>query len=312
MPALISPTQVEPSTIDDLRNALADAERALVALRSDPKQAVQLIHLYDTIVEQIDTLQKQEYDLRPEESRLESIDARMQREARYIAKRVRASGEADSLANSTGWRELTEIANAETQGQVKRAVTIAGVLGAIFLLLFVVLPWLFPSPPRANTTTISQYAMEQNYGEALTFAEAQAQEVPSDPDIWIWLGALYRQAGREADAEAAWTKGLELTNEVDFHNTRGIVLLQTGDFAGAESDAQFLIETGEFAANGYYLLGQAQSSQNKYQEALAAFEEAARLGEETDNATIVVAAKLEMQHLMQRGPAIGITPTPSP
>jgi tetratricopeptide (TPR) repeat protein len=253
MPALISPTQVEPSTIDDLRNALADAERALVALRSDPKQAVQLIHLYDTIVEQIDTLQKQEYDLRPEESRLESIDARMQREARYIAKRV-----------------------------------------------------------RANTTTISQYAMEQNYGEALTFAEAQAQEVPSDPDIWIWLGALYRQAGREADAEAAWTKGLELTNEVDFHNTRGIVLLQTGDFAGAESDAEFLIETGEFAANGYYLLGQAQSSQNKYQEALAAFEEAARLGEETDNATIVVAAKLEMQHLMQRGPAIGITPTPSP
>lgn len=312
MPALISPTQVEPSTIDDLRNALADAERALVAMRSDPKQAAQLIRLYDTIVEQISTLKAQDYDLRPEESRLESIDARMQREARYIAKRVRASGEVETLANSTGWRELTEIADAEVQGQIKRSVTIAGVLGAIFILLFVVLPWLFPAPPRANTTTISQYAMEQNFAEALPFAEAQAQEVPSDPDIWIWLGALYQREGRDADAEAAWAKGLELTNEVDFHNTRGIVLMQTGNFVGAEADAQFLIKTGEFAANGYYLLGQSQSSQNNYQEALAAFEEAARLGEETDNATIVVAAKLEMQHLMQRGPAIGITPTPTP
>lgn len=312
MPALISPTQVGRSTIDDLRNALSDAERALVALRSDPKQAAQLIRLYDTIVSQIAALKDQEYDLRPEESRLESIDARMQREARYIAKRVRASGEVDSLANSTGWRELKEIADAETRAQVKRMVTISGVLGAIFILLFVVLPWLFPAPPRANTTTVSQYAMEQKFDEALAFAEAQAQEVPEDPDIWIWLGALYQQQGRDADSEAAWAKAQELINEVDFHNTRGIVLLQTGNYAGAEADAHFLIEQTEFAANGYYLLGQAQSAQNNYREAIDAFEEAARIAEETDNATIVVAAKLELQNLLQRGPAIGLTPTPAP
>lgn len=312
MPALISPIQVDPSAIDDLRNALSDAERALVALRSDPKQAAQLIRLYDTIVSQLEAFKSQDYDLRPEESRLESIDARMQREARYIARRVRASGEVDSLANSSGWRELREIADAQTKAQIKRMVITGGVLGAIFILVFVVLPWLFPAPPRANTTTVSQYAMEQKFDEALAFAEDQAQQVPEDPDIWIWLGALYERLGRTQDAEAAWVKANELINEVDFHNTRGIVRIQTGDYVAAESDARFLIEQNEFAANGYYLLGQALSAQNKYQEAIEAFEEAARIAEETDNATIVVASKLELQTLLQRGPAMGLTPTPAP
>jgi|GEM_PF-1765741 Cytochrome c biogenesis factor len=312
MPALISPIQVDPSAIDDLRNALSDAERALVALRSDPKQAAQLIRLYDTIVSQLEAFKSQDYDLRPEESRLESIDARMQREARYIARRVRASGEVDSLANSSGWRELREIADAQTKAQIKRMVITGGVLGAIFILVFVVLPWLFPAPPRANTTTVSQYAMEQKFDEALAFAEDQAQQVPEDPDIWIWLGALYERLGRTQDAEAAWVKANELINEVDFHNTRGIVRIQTGDYVAAESDARFLIEQSEFAANGYYLLGQALSAQNKYQEAIEAFEEAARIAEETDNATIVVASKLELQTLLQRGPAMGLTPTPAP
>jgi tetratricopeptide (TPR) repeat protein len=312
MPALISPIQVDPSAIDDLRNALSDAERALVALRSDPKQAAQLIRLYDTIVSQLEAFKSQDYDLRPEESRLESIDARMQREARYIARRVRASGEVDSLANSSGWRELREIADAQTKAQIKRMVITGGVLGAIFILVFVVLPWLFPAPPRANTTTVSQYAMEQKFDEALAFAEDQAQQVPEDPDIWIWLGALYERLGRTQDAEAAWVKANELINEVDFHNTRGIVRIQTGDYVAAESDARFLIEQSEFAANGYYLLGQALSAQNKYQEAIEAFEEAARIAEETDNATIVVASKLELQTLLQRSPAMGLTPTPAP
>jgi len=283
-----------------------------VALRSDPKQAAQLIRLYDTIVSQLEAFKSQDYDLRPEESRLESIDARMQREARYIAKRVRASGEVDSLANSSGWRELREIADAQTKAQIKRMVITGGVLGAIFILVFVVLPWLFPAPPRANTTTVSQYAMEQKFDEALAFAEDQAQQVPEDPDIWIWLGALYERLGRTQDAEAAWVKANELINEVDFHNTRGIVRIQTGDYVAAESDARFLIEQSEFAANGYYLLGQALSAQNKYQEAIEAFEEAARIAEETDNATIVVASKLELQTLLQRGPAMGLTPTPAP
>jgi len=123
---------------------------------------------------------------------------------------------------------------------------------------------------------------------------------------------LYERLGRTQDAEAAWVKANELINEVDFHNTRGIVRIQTGDYVAAESDARFLIEQSEFAANGYYLLGQALSAQNKYQEAIEAFEEAARIAEETDNATIVVASKLELQTLLQRGPAMGLTPTPAP
>jgi tetratricopeptide (TPR) repeat protein len=298
------------SPADQLRDWLTDAERSIIAMGTNAESALAVIRLNDQISERLLELKAGRIDLRSEETRIESLRKRLMREARQVVGQVRASGQAAQLADSPTWKLMQETADAEQRTRTRKFITIGAIIGLLALLLFVVLPWIFPPTPTANTGAIMQLLDEGKPDEALARALAEQQRAPKDADIWIWLGVLYQQRGQQADADAAWQTAHTLVTDLDFYNTRGIVFLQMKNYAAAEADARQLLNDSQAAPNGYYLLGQIQVGQDKPAEALASFQQAATLAEESNNATIVIASKLEIQNLMQRAPAIPATPKP--
>ena len=134
--------------------------------------------------------------------------------------------------------------------------------------------------------------------------------MPTDPSTWLWIGALQQRQGNQAAADQAWTQAQHLLGDDEvFYNNRGSVLLQLGEYMEAEADARAIIKISPTGGAGYYLLGQAQSGQNKISEALDSFDKAAKFADQENNGALVVAAKLETQNLLQR-PPIFATPTP--
>jgi hypothetical protein len=305
---MVAPT-TEPSAIVRLRRLIDDTERAIVEMPSAPDG----VHRVLLAIDQIHTLIGQVppgIDLRGERSRVEGLRQRIQRNAAKIVPQAQAYGQLDQLADSSSWRLAQQAYAVQRSRRLRRLGIAGGSTIVVLLLLFVVLPWLFPAPPRANLNQVQLLVENDDLQGALAVAQAEQRRVPGDPQALLWVGALQQRLGNQDAAERAWDAARQLLDgDVGLAVARGPILFQLGEFAATEADARTLLTQRNTAPAGQYLLGQVYSAQNRLPEALEAFQQAATLADETGDAAIAVAAKLEVQNILQRPPEF---PTATP
>ncbi|HEU4322125.1 MAG TPA: hypothetical protein VFS21_03160, partial [Roseiflexaceae bacterium] len=192
------------STFTQIRSLLDEAERLIVVMHETPDGVLRVIRQVDEIDRLLAALADPVYDTRAEESRAEALRERLVRESDRTVRLVRTGGFAEQLADSPIWQRASA-AQQERQRRQRRTLVTAGVvLGLAAVLLFVVVPWLFPPTPIANTEAIARRVFEQDLPGAIEQARAEQARAPEDPLAPIWLGALYEQQGDGEAAEAAW------------------------------------------------------------------------------------------------------------
>ena len=292
---------VGQSPAAQIRTALTEAEKKIVVMHETPDGALEMIRQVEQIEQQLAQLAGPDIDTRGEESRVEALRERLIRESRKVARLIRKNGHADQLTTSALWQAISQTHQQNQRRQRNRLIAVGSVLSFIIILFFVVLPSLFPPPPRANIDTISRAVRTGDPNEALTIARAEQAQAPGDPNAVLWIGGLLQLQGDQAGADAAWEEARQLFGDDDFfHLERGLMLTQLQLYTEAERDAQILIDNPETEPQGHYLQGHVNEARGDIGEAIGAFNRAADLASAQENSELFVAARTRVAFLSQR------------
>lgn len=299
-----------PNTLSQIRALLDEAERRIVIMHETPDGVLRVIRQVEQIDQLLATLTGTQYNKGGEESRAEALRERLVREAARTAKLVRAAGLETELADSPIWQRVQAALAAQARRRTRTLVGTALALGLLAVLLFVVVPRIFPPTPVANIDAVSRLATSGDTAGALTLARTEQAHAPSDATAAVWIGVLEEHAGNTQAAEAAWTQARTLLGDPDaFLFERGQARLQLENERGAEADARELVTRTApgSQAQGQLLLGVIYESRGDIRAALSAYELAGQLGDKAGNAQLTVVARTRMAAIMQRPPPL---PTP--
>ncbi len=301
---------------DRVREALDQAEHAISNLSDAGPRALELLHLFDQIDQELHQLEQRNVDVRVERTRFETIQRQLEhRKQCFLNQASRAlKEERDGIepARTDWWWYLDEAA-AEQRRRRWRQVA-AGVAAVIFLLAGAWLAYKqFLAPPpevskafRSMEAGRSQVA-EGNLRAALEAFDAATELTPDDPEPWLWKGALHDQFGEPAEAEEAFAAAKPLyETSFGFVLNRGRIYLQSGDVGKAKADVKAAIDLNPTSGWGYYLRAGIAVREGDYEAALADLDLAAELARENGD------QRLQAMATTQRAQLIKMRPLPTP
>lgn len=297
------------SMLNQLRDLLDTTERRLPVMHETPDGALQVIRHSDTLAQLALAARRPGVDTRAEENRVDILRRQLQSRAAQVVRLVRAADQADQLSDSPTWQMIQDLHTVQ-QRQLHRRLMIGGsVVLTLGLLLFVVLPWVFPAPPRANVDSVVRMFAEGDLPGALVRARAEQARVPTDADAALWVGVLSLRSGDPAAAETAWAQARQLlNNDKIFYFQRGTALIEVGLPDIAEEDARRLIALPGAIAEGYLLLGGVEEARGRVPEAMKALQQSADYARQADNPELEVMAKTRLALMLQSPPAPTRTP----
>ena len=320
--ALEQPT-FKAETADDLRDLITQAELIVANLRGAGPRAATLLFLLDTIQALFGRLRKTGVDLRPEATRLETIERLLEAKDSVLVREMQRSGglakarEALKPASARWWWFLDLRVADRRRRQLQRALLgIAGLALAlgVFSLLY---RYVFPPDPRRSAvlekTSQADRALQEGDLAAATALYRQAAEIdPEDAELYVWVGVLEELQGHPEAAQEAFVGARALLNdEPRFLTSRGMVRLRVGALDQALADGQQAVAARPDDAEAHFLLGSVYEAQRDLGRAIAAFEKAASLAEQANNSALVVMAKMRMGMILQAGPGLPV-PAASP
>jgi len=297
---------------DRLRRLLRESEIAVANLKGSGRGAIELLHCLDEIARLMDALEATGLDLRPERTRLETVTSLLRSRARVL---VREAAQAGGLAQARQaaqpppehwWWFLDE----EVARQRRRARKRAAIVGAVVLVVLALAALLYtrflaPNPQVVRYLELVEegralYLQGDHQAALLRLREARALQ-PDDPDAALWQGIVADALGNDEEARAAFHAAEALfPDRAHFLCARGQCYLQAGQVAQAAADAQAALELNPELAAGFLLLGGVREAQGQRQEAIAAFQQAAKLAQAAGDEFTYVLAKTRLAALLQQ------------
>jgi len=317
--------ELRPQTrtqLDALRDNLTELERSLPTLRGMGPRAVELLHRLDAVYDDMARLREQGIDLRPEQTRLDSVEEQLRgKRAPVLVKEIaRSVGWKEARASVAPGRErwwwyLDEELAQQRRAKLQRWL----VRGGIILLVLALLAgaykrFLAPSPAMEQKITLVQNA-ERDYergelDQAIAKYEQAAAIDPNDPEVQVWLGALYGQAGEREAAIKAFQSAREVSPSIiNYFLLRARIHLRMGMLRESERDVLAALEIDPHSTQALFLLADVLERQGHYGEAMAVFH---KVSLEAQEPALQVLAKVRYGMLLQAGPSMEIrtiTPT---
>jgi len=302
---------------DDLREALSHLEDVPPAIKlMDSAQALKLLNDLDHVTATIKKLDPDGNALIAERSRFKSVQGRLKRDTRKLLKLV---GGEEMLAQRRPqplppadhwWWYLDEIETERRRRNLKRA----GIFGAIVLLIIGAILVLFntilkPSPEvvaRLNAETNAYTAIEQegDFDKALMALDEGLVTVPNDPSLLMIKGVVLQLLERNAEAEDVFSSAQKLLNDpIEFYLARAQIYLRAGEFEQAERDARSALALNDEFARSWMVLGQSLEMQEKYVDAMAAYETTGEIALKNDESELYVMSRMALARLTESLPA---------
>jgi len=310
--------QVKMTPADDLRDLLADCEGALGKLRGSGEAALSIPHGLDRIAELLPELETSGVDLRPERTRLTTLEAQLRRKAGELLRELRTSGGLPAARRAVQpdrarwwWYLDEEVRAARRRGARKLLLYLVAVTALLTVGVLLYRRFLAPDPLTVRVHELQfdgeRLADEGDYASAVArFEEAEALR-PHDGEMRIWRGALYEITGQaETAAEIFESARLLFDEATDFHIARGQIYLRLQQVEKAQAEAQAVLVEDPSSPEGHFLLGAALESQGELGEAAAAYDQASRLAEEQGQMELTAMARVRMAFVLQRA----VFPTP--
>jgi len=313
MPKLNFLQQKKLSPADELREILGSLEERQLKVKSMASgQALCLLHDLDQVDTLFQQLESAGLDLRPEQGRFKSIQARLEKQAAPLLKSLGGAAVLSAHRptppppSEKWWWYIQERVAAQQQRLLRQVVVtsviILVVLGGIVLLFQTVLA---PSPEiiaRLETENDAYAAIDAgDYQEALAVIEQGLIKVPADPSLLLLEGVVQEALGEEAAAAQSFDQARTgLKNPFDFYLARSQLDLRVGQPAKAEANARAALELDENSSRAWLLLGQALEFQDKSLEAVPAYEKAGELALANGDYEVVVLSRLALGRIGTR------------
>lgn len=311
--------QVKMTPADDLRGVLADCEGALGKLRGSGEAALSILHGLDRMAELLPELETSGVDLRPERTRLTTLETQLRRKAGELLRELRASGGLAAARRAVQpdrarwwWYLDEEVRAARRRGVRKLLLSLVAVAALLTVGVLLYRRFLAPDPLTVRVQGLQfegeRLADEGEYASAVArFEEAQVLR-PHDGEIHIWRGALYEiTAQAEKAAEIFEAARLLFHEATDFHIARGQIYLRLQQVEQARVEAQAVLEEDPRSPEGHFLLGAALEFQGELGGAAAAYDQASRFAEERGQMELTAMARVRMAFLLQQA----VFPTPA-
>ncbi|MCC6457004.1 MAG: tetratricopeptide repeat protein [Caldilineaceae bacterium] len=310
------------SSITQLREWLDKAERLVVQV--DGTTIAEFLTLLDSIDERFEQLEPEVPDLRPEQSRWESLLNRINNKPDTIVRAAAVAGGMEKLraahppAESFWWHLDKEVAR-RRYNSIRRLLITTVTLVVVILGGYWAINYFFPPNPEAvlmveTTNSIDRLVSEQRWQEALDLVKAARTQAPDQGELIVWEVVLNERIG-DSDATAAALAEAEAayaSQPIDMLIHLGNDRLRVGDVEGALTAADQAMAIDSQNPQVYFLLGSIAETQGDLAAAIDYFDKTFTLAEGV-NPQLAVIARVRMGSLMQN-PASFTSPeaTPSP
>lgn len=309
---------------NQLRESLDRAERLIVQISRHNVE--EFLTLLDHIEQELERLSADGIDLRPEETRWQSILNRLDSRPNPVAKAAAAAGGMETLRRrnppaESFWWQLDRIVADRRRRAITRALLTVGGLIVAAAVLYWGINALFPPNPQAvamveATNQIDRLVAEQRWDEALAAVQTARQQLPDQPELAAWEVVIYERLG---DAEGAAAALAEVQTLLADDPAQVWVLLgndrlMAGDLDGAEAAAQEAAAIAPDDPVVTFLQGSVAEARGDVASAVIYFQMTSELAGD-DNPQLNVIARVRLGYLMQSPNAFGSpveTPTPTP
>jgi tetratricopeptide (TPR) repeat protein len=298
---------------DEVRQRLSQAEQDVTSLPGAGPEALQLLHAFDQIEDDLNQLERSNVDVRVERTNFEVVQRQLQDRKRRFLREVGGVLQEERSriepARSRWWWYLDEVAAKERWRRLRRLG-----LGAAAVLVFLAAAWLayqrFLAPPpevgqafRQMEAGRRQVEEEDFRGALIAFATA-TELTPGDPEPWLWKGVIQDQLDDSDAAQDAFEEARRLYDTpFGFVLNRGRVYLQAGDVEQAEADVRTAVELNPDSGWCYYLRAGIAMRNGDPDAALADLNRAATLAEENGDAQLQALASTQKAGVMKLLPA---------
>ncbi len=296
-----------------LRDALEKAERQAVQLTGTNVESFLL--LLDQIDHEFETIESDEMDLRPEETRWQSLLIRLDAKPQLlVAAAAKAGGLAKLRSNhppaeSFWWHLDTELRGRRLRATRRAVVTL--VIAAIVIVGgYYALNAIFPPNPAAVrmielTSQFETFIANRQWDEALALIDQAKAELPDEVELVLWEVVFSHEAGYTDRAQTAFAHAQAMAPESqpELWVQLGNFYLQAGDLAAAGNAGQEAYALAPENPQVTFLLGNLAEEKGDVSTAIAMFESTFTLAEK-DNPQLAVIARVRMGNLLQRAPAM--------
>lgn len=304
--------QERQSLATSLRQELDEAERVVIQLRRDNVEP--FLQLLDSIDRRFTQLASSGLDLRPEQTRWNSLQDRLQREAGRVMRAADAAGGLASLrarnAPAQGsWWHLDAVAAADRRRSIRRLGAAIGTVVASLALIWSLFTFVIPADANSVITSeaiteLRQLAFEARWEHGLAvIEEAKALLTEPNAELLIWEAVVRGKLGQDARAGEALDEAKALVpsdRQVAFWWTLGMVRLDIGDLEEARAAGREALALDASDPQGYFLLGNVAEVEGDVPAAIELFEESYQLALESGANELAVIARIRMGTLLQR------------
>ncbi len=294
---------------------LHDFETDLPDLDKAGEGVIDLLRRRDQIEEEMSRLESEGLDLRPEKTRIETIDNILSREASTIAREARKVGglqavrEEENPPESRWWWYLDEyVAEKRRKKIIKTATIVVSVLVVLITANFLMDRFFGLSSQekeaRVYINEAEQEFREGNYQQAIAEYKRAVEITPSDGQAQAALGVLYELQGRPEEAEKAFKAAEEaLGDRQEFLMTVAQTYTTAGEYETALDKANAAIELDPEAARAYLVRGSIYENMEERTEAIDDFQRSADLAQSAGQDALYVLAKMRLATLLQQAPS---------
>lgn len=274
---------------DDLRETLALLEERQAKLKHlSADETLALLHGLDRAAELMAALEARGVELLPEQARFETVQGQLKKRASMWLKALggpaRLAGQRPQPVDAARWWWALDSLVAANKKRVRRQIGLAGLALAAVVAGVIVLfkTVLAPSPEVLARLDAENNAMQAfsagDVAGALASVEQGLSVAVDDPRLLILQGIFQELLARPQAAQQSFAGAQAALNDPElFYLLRAQLYLTTNQPNPAETDARAALAVNDNSARGWLLLGQALEMQDRREEALAAYNQAADL-----------------------------------
>ena len=298
------------SPANRLRDALAEAEKLIVTIDRDSVE--EFLVLLDELERMMSELSEVAIDLRPEQSRWQSVLNRVYSKPVPITRAASKAGGFESLRAkhppaANDWWRLDEIVYQRRRKSAIKTVRTIVIVVSVVVGLYMGINWIFPPDPVAvqlveANSSIDMLLRDGQYEAALEIVGDNLETLPDEYELWLWKTVLLERLGEWEEAAIAAAKAEELLQEgpIMFEVALGSNRLRVGDVEGAEEAGTLALDNDPDDPQVYFLLGSVAEMKGDPMTAVDYFNKTYELAEFT-NIELAVIARVRMGQVLQQG-----------
>jgi tetratricopeptide (TPR) repeat protein len=293
-----------------LREMIRELEIGAANIKGLGEGTLHLLQLRDQAAEESARL-AESMDLRPERTRIETIDGILTRKTSVIVHELRTMGGLAGARRQVNppqehWWWFLDQFQAEKQRKfaIRAILTVVGVAVLLVVVDMVMNRFFGMSPEEKQAHSLvsdaDQYVQRGEYDKAIAKYEAAVGVVPSLGEAHVVLGVLYELKGEKDKAQAAFAAGeAAFPNWADYLLALSRAYQSVGKADEALIAVQRAIDFSPGSAYAYLVRGGIYEAQGKVAEALNDYEKASNLAQTQGQDTIYVLAKTRFATLLQ-------------